>query len=176
VVQGFTTSGITFAPGSGSAATAQLTVLNSTILNNAAGLLVQPTGGIAANAELRWLRIDHNSGEGLRIDSTGSAGAINVALADSSANFNASNGIDAVSGGANVTLSLLHITAASNGSAGIRSAQAGGGTASVTVGNAQIDGNAIGVQTAGGSLLSYGNNQMTNNASNGSFTGTASLQ
>jgi len=38
-------------------------------------------------------------------------------------------------------------------------------------------GNAIGVQATGGAgLLSYGNNQVTGNASNGSFTGTASLQ
>jgi hypothetical protein len=37
--------------------------------------------------------------------------------------------------------------------------------------------NAIGIQAAGGAgLVSYGNNQVTGNASNGSFTGSASLQ
>jgi hypothetical protein len=37
-------------------------------------------------------------------------------------------------------------------------------------------GNAIGVQATGGAgLLSYGNNQVTGNAVNGSFTGGATL-
>jgi hypothetical protein len=36
--------------------------------------------------------------------------------------------------------------------------------------------NAIGIQATGGAgLLSYGNNHVTGNASNGSFTGTASF-
>jgi hypothetical protein len=37
--------------------------------------------------------------------------------------------------------------------------------------------NAIGIQATGGAgLLSYGNNQVTRNATNGSFTGTAGFQ
>ena len=75
-----------------------------TILNNATGILIQPTGGIAANVRLRWLRIDNNTGEGLRIDGTGGSGTINAALGDSTASFNAGNGIDAVSGPGNVTI------------------------------------------------------------------------
>jgi hypothetical protein len=47
----------------------------------------------------------------------------------------------------------------------------------VTVGSSLLRTNAIGIQATGGaSLLSYGNNQMTGNASNGSFTGGATLQ
>jgi hypothetical protein len=50
-----------------------------------------------------------------------------------------------------------------------------GGTADVTVGG--LVPYAIGIQATGGAgLLSYRNNQVTGNASNGSFTGTASLQ
>ena len=100
---GFTTSGITFSPGAGSATTTQLVVQDTTILNNATGMLIQPTGGIAANVSLRWLHIDNNSGEGLRVDGTGGTGAINATLADSTASLNASNGIDAVSGPGNAT-------------------------------------------------------------------------
>jgi hypothetical protein len=56
-------------------------------------------------------------------------------------------------------------------------AQSGRGAASVTVGSSLLRGNAIAVQGAGGaSLLSYGNNHVTGNASNGSFTGTVGLQ
>ena len=177
VFQGFTTSGMTLSPGAGSATATLLVVQNTTILNNATGILIQPTGGIAANVRLRRLRIDGNTGEGLRVDGTGGSGAINAALADSTASFNGSNGIDAVSGPGNVTVDIMRVVAAFNGSAGIRVDQTGGGTASVTVGSATLRANAIGIQAAGGaSLLSYGNNQVTANVANGSFTGTAGLQ
>jgi hypothetical protein len=177
VMQGFTTSGITLSPGAGSATTTKLVVEDTTILNNATGLLIQPIGGIAANVALRWLHINNNAGEGLRVDGTAGSGAIKAVLADSTASFNASNGIDAVSGPGNVTLDIMRVVAATNGAAGIESNQSGGGTASVTVGSLVVYGNAIGIQAAGSaSLLSYDNNQVTGNAANGSFTGTASLQ
>jgi subtilase family serine protease len=177
VFLGFTTSGITFSPGAGSAITTQLVVQDSTILNNATGLLIQPTGGIAANVAMRRLRIDNNTGEGLRVDGTAGSGAVKATIADSTASHNAGNGIDAVSGPGNATVDVMRMVAASNGSAGIQSNQASGGTASVTVGSSVIYLNAIGMQASGGAgLLSYGNNQVTGNASNGSFTGTASLQ
>jgi hypothetical protein len=176
VMQGFTTSGITFSPGTGSATTTELIVMNTTILNDATGFLIRPTGGIAANVTLRLLRIDNNSGEGLRVDGTGGSGAINATLADSTANLNVSNGIDTVSGPGNASVDIMRVVATSNGSAGIQSNQTSGGIASVTVGTSVLYGNAIGIQATGGaSLLSYGNNQVTGNASNGSFTGTASF-
>ena len=116
---GFATSGITVSPGAGSATTTKVVVENTTILNNATGLLIQPTGGIAANVTLRGLRIDNNTGEGLRVDGTGGFGVINATLADSTASFNASNGIDAVSGPGNATLDIMRVVAATNGAAGI---------------------------------------------------------
>ena len=172
VFQGFTTSGITLSPGVGGANTTLITVQNTTIFSNATGILIQPTGGIAANVRLRRLHIDHNTGDGLRVDGTGGSGAINVVIADSSANFNAGNGIDAVSGPGNATVDVMRVVAASNGSAGIQSNQTSGGIASVTVGSSLLRKNAIGIQATGGaSLLSYGNNHVTGNASNGSFSG-----
>jgi hypothetical protein len=175
-VLGFTTSGITFSPGAGSATTTQVVVRDTTILNNATGILIQPTGGIAANAALRWLRIDNNTGEGLRVDGTGGSGAIIATLADSTASFNAGNGIDAVSGPGKATVDVMRVVAASNGSAGIQSNQSSGGNASVTVGSSLLYGNNVAAQATGGAgLLSYGNNEVTGNASNGSFTGTASF-
>jgi len=176
VFQGFTTSGMTLSPGAGSAPTTLLDIQDTTIVNNATGVLIQPTGNIAANVSLRGLRADNNTGEGLRVDGTSGSGAINVAIADSTASFNASNGIDAVSGPGNATVSAMRVVAAANGSAGIEANQSSGGTASVTLGNSMLHANAIGIQaTSGAGLLTYGNNQVTGNASNGSFTGTAGL-
>jgi hypothetical protein len=176
VFQGFTASGITFSPGAGSATTTQLVVQDTTILNNATGLLIRPTGGMAANIVLRRLHIDNNIGEGLRVDGTGGSGAIFATITDSTASLNAGNGINAVSGPGNATVIVQRVVAALNGSAGILSNQTNGGTANVTVGGSALYANAVSVRATGGaSLLTNSDNQVTGNASNGSFTGTANL-
>ena len=167
--------GIELLPGVGSASTARISVHDTPILNNGAGVLIKPTGGIAAAAAFQGITINNNLGGGLRVDGTGGSGAVNVTIADSSVSFNASNGFNAVSGPGNVTLDIMRVIVQSNGSSGIQSNP--GGTASVTVGRSMIRGNIVGVTAIGGaSLLSYSNNQVTGNNSNGSFTGGAGLQ
>ena len=174
VIQGFSGSGIELLPGVGSASTARISVHDTSILNNGSGVLIKPTGGIAAAAAFQGVTINNNLGGGLRVDGTGGSGAVNVAIADSSVSFNASNGFNAVSGPGNVTLDIMRVIVQSNGSSGIQST---GSTASVTVGRSMIRGNVVGVTAIGGAnLLSYSNNQVTGNNSNGSFTGVAGLQ
>jgi sugar lactone lactonase YvrE len=168
--QGFDTAGIAFTPGAGSATTAQMFVENSTIVGNAGGVLVKPTEGIAAAVTLIAVHIDQNSGSGLIADGTSGSGPIQVAMGNSSASLNASNGIHVTSAQASVKVDAIRVTIAANGLAGIQSQ---GGAASVTVGSSQIRGNATGLQSiGGGALLSYANNQITGNGSNGSFTTT----
>jgi hypothetical protein len=174
--QGFATAGISFAPGAGSAGTAQLSIDDTTIIGNATGIRINPTGGIAADVALNRVDIEHNNGDGLRGDGSGGSGAISVAIADSSASFNAGNGIDALSGPGNVTVSIMRVVASANGVAGIAADQTSGGIASVTVGSSVLSGNTIAAQATGGAgLLSYSNNQVAGNATNGSFTAVAGL-
>jgi hypothetical protein len=175
--EGFANAGITFAPASGSAATAAMVVEDATLIGNTLGMSIKPTGGIAANVSLLRIRLDKNISGGLNVDGTGGGAAINAALADSSASLNSGNGITAIGGPNGVTLNVSNVVAASNGAVGIQSSQSDGGTATVTVGKSTVYGNAVGVQSVdGGALLSYANTQLTGNASNGSFTGTTSLQ
>jgi hypothetical protein len=174
---GFTASGLTLSPGTGSANPVKVVVHDSQFADNATGLLIMPTANIAASVELKQLRIANNTGEGLRIDGTGGTGAIRVAISNSSTSFNATNGIDAVSGPGSVTLNVERVTVLDNGTDGILSNQSSGGTASVTVGSSVLYGNGVAAQAvAGASLASYGNNQVTGNGTNGTFTGTANLQ
>ncbi len=147
VVQGFGAAGITFSPGTGSATKAQMVVQDTAILNNSTGISIKPSGGIAANVVLNKVRADNNSGGGVRSDGTAGSGAINVAIADSSVSLNASNGINAVSGPGNVTVSIMRDIVAANGLTGIQSNQSKGGTASVTVGSSQLYGNATAAQS-----------------------------
>ena len=58
--QSFATSGITFAPGGGSAATVAMVIEDTTLINNTVGLSIRPTGGIAANVALRRIKLDKN--------------------------------------------------------------------------------------------------------------------
>jgi hypothetical protein len=177
LVQGFQTAGITFAPGTGSASTARLFMVDTIAELNGIGLWIAPAGGVVADVALRNLTIDRNAGEGLRVDGTGGSGTINVAITGSTASYNGTNGIDAVSGPGSVSVVANRLNLSDNGADGILSNQSNGGAASVTVGRSVFYGNAVAAQAMGGaSLLSYGNNQVTGNATNGSFTGAANPQ
>jgi hypothetical protein len=178
VVQGFATSGITLAPGTGSASTANIAIQGATIINNSVGILIKPSGGVAADVSLKGVHIDSNNGGGLRVDGTGGAGAVNLAIANSAVSFNAGNGINAVSGPGNVTADLTRVVVAANASSGIQANQSRGGIASVTVGGTLIYGNNVALEAIGGaSLLTYSNNQVIGNVTGGSgFSGGATLQ
>jgi hypothetical protein len=178
LIQGFSSSGITFSPGSGSASTAKMAIRDATIINNSVGTLIKPSGGVAAEVSLDGVHIDNNNGGGVRVDGTGGTGSINLAIADSSVSFNAGNGINAVSGPGNVSVDIARVVVAANASSGIQANQSKGGIASVTVGGAMIHGNTVALEAIGGaSLLTYSNNHVTGNATIGSgFTGGAALQ
>jgi hypothetical protein len=178
VIQGFSTTGITLSPGTGSASTANVAIQDTAIINNSAGIVVKPSGGIAAEVSLTGVKIDNNTGGGLRVDGTAGTGAINLAIADSSVSFNASNGINAVSGPGNVTVDIARTVVAANALAGIQANQSKGGIVNVTVGRSVIYDNNVSFEALGGaSLLTYSNNQVTGNIANGTgFTGGAALQ
>ena len=48
--------------------------------------------------------------------------------------------------------------------------------ATVTIGATTIGGNGTGVQATGGSVISFGNNQMSTNGTNGNFNSPTALQ
>jgi hypothetical protein len=177
VIQGFSGPGIALLPGVGSASTAQFSVHNTQVLNNTPGVSIKPTGGIAAAVALQGITIDNNNGGGLRADGTGGSGGVSIAISDSSVSSNVDNGFVVVSGLGNVTLDIMRVVVQSNGLSGIQSNQSNGGIASVTVGSSVINANNVGLTAIGGaSLLSYSNNLVTGNISNGSFTGGAGFQ
>ena len=174
--QGFATAGIAFAPGAGSAGVAQLSIDDATIIGNATGIWIKPTGGIAANVALDRVDIVHNDGEGLRVDGTGGSGAINVAIADSYGELQRQQ---------------RHRRGQRSGQRDPGRHARGRGrerfgrhrVESIERRHRERDrgqlgavGNNVAAQATGGAgLLSYSNNQVTGNVTNGSFTATASL-
>jgi hypothetical protein len=63
--------------------------------------------------------------------------------------FQRRNGFNAVSGLGTVTVDIMRVVVESNGSVGIQGNQSEGGTVSMTVVSALIDGNNIGVDAIG---------------------------
>jgi len=170
---GFPDGAITFSPGAGSAATAKMLVDGSNIFANGTGVVISPSGGIAADAWLTGMNVDGNSGDGVVADGTAGGGPISVVMTSASIGPNAGNGVNALSGAGSVAVDISRSTIEANGLAGILSS---GASASVTADRSQISDNGVGLQSAGGgNLLSYSNNQVMENGTNGSFTGTIGL-
>jgi hypothetical protein len=156
---GFSTSGITVAPGS--ATTVLVGIQETTLNNNSVGVSSKPTGGATVNMSINHSFIDLNGG-GIKIDGTG-GGSSNVGINDSSISLNAGNAVNAVSGpSGNVAIDLMRDIVTKNGAAGVQSNNTTGGTAAVTVGESLLSNNASAWSViATGSLLSYKNNQVT---------------
>ena len=150
-------------------------IINATLTNNYVGLLIQRSAGAGAVVTIDRSHLDHNISAGVQGDGTG-GGTVTAEVTTSSFNENG-DGVMAVSGPGSATVNLMRDVVTQNTASGAVSNKSGGGTATVTVGSSQISGNATGVQSLGsGVLLSYLNNQLTLNGSNGSFTVSAAMQ
>jgi hypothetical protein len=163
VIQEFAT-GVDVTP-SASGSTTSVKVQDSTIINNTAGLISKPTGGAAVVMSIDHSRIDNNFGGGMKVDGTG-GGSSSVSVRDSSINFNASNGVNGVTSiSGSVQIDLTRDVIATNGLAGV---QSNGVMTTMTVGDSILSNNGTAWSAiSGGSLLSYGNNQVTGPAGTG---------
>jgi hypothetical protein len=169
VIQEFAT-GVDVTP-SASGFTTSVKVQDSTIINNTAGLISKPTGGAVVVMSIDHSRIDNNFGGGMKADGTG-GGSSSVSVRDSSINFNASNGVNGVTSiSGSVQIDLTRDVIATNGLAGV---QSNGVMTTMTVGDSILSNNGTAWSAiSGGSLLSYGNNQVTGPAGTGPSGGIA---
>jgi hypothetical protein len=155
-------------------AAASLFIVNSTIRNNEAGVLIKPAAGGSATATFDGVAITNNSGGGVKTDTTN--GPVSVDISNSTISNNAGNGMNAVSGasGQNNMLNLSHNVIAGNGSAGV---QVNGNHSAALIDTTLLDSNTAGALSAigGGRALTYGNNRIVGSSGTG-FTGPATLQ
>jgi hypothetical protein len=154
-IHGFTGQGILFNPSAASA----LFVNNSSIRNSdGGGIFIQPTGGTGtAVASINGTTLDGN-GRGLRAED-GST----VIVRNSQATGNVLNGFVAVGASRPVDLSLENVVSAGNGATGIYS----GALTSIKLSNTMVTRNNAGLQAVGGgTITSFGNNRVIDNAIN----------
>jgi len=166
LIQNFGTAGINFHP----SGNAKLYVNNTTVDRAGDGILVSPSGGLA-KASISHSRAFNNPNAGLK--------AVNnavVTVRDFDASGN-NNGFIAVGVSATPMLDIDACQASNNGNAGV-AAGCGAGIAGVRMSNCIVSGNANGLlaDPGHGTILSFANNKIVDNGTNGSPNGTLALQ
>ncbi len=151
---GFTGQGILFAPSAASA----LFVNDSSIRNaGGGGIYIQPTGAGTAVAAINRVALDGN-GRGLRAED-GST----VVVRNSHAAGNFANGFVALATSRAVDVTLENVVSSGNGATGIYA----GALTSIKISNTMVTRNNAGLQSVGGgTITSFGNNRVLDNAIN----------
>jgi hypothetical protein len=158
VIYGFTQQGLEFAPpGAG-----KLFITNSSFRDNSGGGLWSVPG--AAGTALVTINGSSFEGNqrGVRADD-----ATTMFIQNSSLSGNVANGLVTFSSTRPVKVAMDGGAASNNGAAGIRALT----NTTIRLSAVSILGNLIGLEAAGGSLLSFGNNRVAGNGTDGAPTG-----
>jgi hypothetical protein len=167
--------GINFAP----SANAQLFVSNSIIGNNgnsatslSGGIYINPASGMTATVLINRSEINGNFFGIVGDGRTG--GIIKGTIKDSVVSGNTENGVTAISSGSSILFVLDQTDVSANAAAGLFASGSGAG---ILARNTTVFDNGIGLDAASGAgLISYGNNSVAGNTTNGAFTATVSQQ
>ena len=161
-------SGIYFAPAGASGSRGLLQVSDSLLFNNNNNAInVSPGSGVIASATLNRDELTGN-GTGLSLGGSGTvAGTMRESIAAESAAYGVT------SAASQVYFTIEESSIIDNLNTGIRANSSG---TVINVGASTIGGNGTGVHAIAGSIVSFGNNQMSANGANGTFTSTTPLQ
>jgi hypothetical protein len=177
VIENFSSAGIEFAPSNAATLNVRDTIVrNSGAAANSGGILIRPAvpgaGSSSANVTLERVQLVANVQYGLKVD--GFSGAASVNVRDGVVSTTAGDGI-VVDGGSFATqLMLDNVLVTENSQAGVL---ANGSGALIRLSGSTISGNLQGIQTTtGGQVVSFGNNRVRGNISDGQPTSTAPLQ
>lgn len=172
-IDGFTQRGIDVQPSTPLILTVKDTNISNCNTVSGGGILVKPTATGSVAGLLERVRLNQNT-FGIRVEDRG-----NVTARDSDASGNLNNGWLAISGGTAAVLSLDRCTGSNNRNATNTSAgvQSNGSAALVNLANTSLFNNNLGIlSVSSGQIISFGNNQNTNNGTNGAPTSTIAQQ
>ena len=162
-VQGFS-YGIFFAPATGRGL---LHVTNSQVFGNVWGIDVSPAAGQIASVTLNRVEILANSTFGLLLEGNVVAGT----MRDSVVGANGNSGI--YTSANQVFFTVEESSIVDNIQYGILAASAG---SAIKVAASTIGGNGTGIRPFSGSIISFGDNHVSDNGSDGTFTSTIALK
>jgi len=160
VIYGFTQQGLEVAP----PGAARLYINNSSFRDNAGGGLWSIPSGVGTVLATISNSYFESNQRGIRVDD-----GTTMLIQNSSLSGNVANGLVTFSASRPVTVTMEGGSASNNGAAGVRTVA--NTTARLSAVN--ITGNLVGLQPAGGSLLSFGNNRVTGNGTDGAPTAPA---
>lgn len=173
-IEGFTQSGISVE----SSTAMKLTVLDTVIRGNGSasvatsgGITVEPTATGSVRGILDNVQIIQSLGSGLRIGSQAdpSVGPVSLTVRNSTASASSDNGFFVVGGNSASQLMLDDVLSSENG-VGVF---ASGGNALIRMSASTVHGNTQGIQaTVGGQVVSFGDNRIRGNISDGAPTST----
>jgi hypothetical protein len=164
VVQNFTNSGIVIAPDTSSSFTVSNTIASN---NGHNGLVVGPFGSAVVAGVFSQVKANNNF-NGITVGGTlTSAASLNVNIVDSefSNNSNAGIGVNSANGAAPTAVTIRNSVASYNGT-GLFAR-----FANLRIGHSVVTGNITGVGSFGGTLTTYGDNDINGNT----FDNTAVL-
>lgn len=156
----------------------EIQIVNSVISGNGsgttgAGVQIAPTGSGGARVTIVNTVLNNNT-VGLRADTAGTTGAVDVVVADTVASNAPFHGFVILANSGTVRMMLDGVVASNNVGEGVRSV---GANATVRIGGSTIAANGIGlVSASSGQILSYGNNQVNGNTVDGNPTGPVALK
>ncbi len=162
-ITGFTGKGISIE----TSVSTQLLIKDSIIRNNrggsGGGILIMPTATGKVTGTLDNVRSQQNT-FGLRVEDRG-----NITVARSDLSNNDNNGALAQSTAAPAVINIESSTLSNNRNATLNSSgtQSFGAQGIVRLSNVDVFNNDIGLNLAGGSVVSFGNNRVTQNTTNG---------
>ena len=166
MIQGYHAGvGIAFEPQSGRGL---LQVSNSQIFDNGNGIAVDPASGQIASVTLNRVELVANMGDGLFL---GGAGVVAGTMRNSVVGENGQSGV--VAGASQVFFTVEELSMVDNLGTGVQTNTAG---SAVKVGSSTIGGNGTGIKANAGSIVSFGDNHMSDNGSDGTFTSTKALK
>jgi hypothetical protein len=173
VIRNFTSAGIAFEPNGSSTLTPFKLAVSSTLVSDIlnSGILILPSGTVTVTGVLDHVQCD-NSGTGVQANGAGFPGVVHVTVGNS-VMANNSFGIVAAGTGPTVGPAVVMVqssTIANNGNLGLN---ANGSDAFLTVTRSTISGNGTGFGSfSGGRLLSFGDNSLFDNSTDGTATST----
>ena len=155
----------------------QVTITDTTIADNGSGatgggILIQPTGaGGSARVTLRNVRVQNNSNNQLRVDTTGNTGAGISLFVENSQFLGGTNGISINQAPATTSVTGMILDSFIALCSGTGLSTAGTNTVRVRVGDTTITGCGTGVSQGGTTIINtYGNNRTDGNGAPGAFT------
>ena len=144
-----------------------LQVSNSQIINNAGGITFGPAYGQIASLILNRVEVTGNTNEGLALEGGVIVGTVRHSV------FAGNGGTGILSQATQVFLTVESTSIVDNLVFGICSMSQ---EATINVAASTIGGNFWGIHAYSGSIISSGNNQVSTNTVNGTFTSTTPLQ